>query len=166
MCDAFSETGDRPAPGRGRRLKLIGLGQELRGDDAAGLHALRLLAARYPELDACTVSGEMTGLLNAITEAEHAVVLDCVAMPAGSREPVIIDGLSCRLPRDHRSSTHGLGLPDAVELGRSLGKLPARLTVFGIPGHEFGLGEEMSEDTRAALAGLVKAFEAWRAEHA
>ena len=166
MCDTFSETGDRPAAVPPGKLKLIGLGQELRGDDAAGLHALRLLAARYPELDACMVSGEATALLNVIAEAGHAVVLDCVAMPAGSREPVIFDGLSCRLSRDRRSSTHGLSLPDAIELGRILGKLPRRLTVIGIPGHEFDLGQAMSEDTQVALAGLVDVFQAWRDEHA
>ena len=42
------------------------------------------------------------------------------------------------------SSTHALGLADAVELARSLGRLPQRVVVYGIEGAAFEFGNGLS----------------------
>ena len=50
-----------------------------------------------------------------------------------------------------RSSTHALGVADAVELARELDRLPARLAVYGIEGENFETGEGLTpavEDDR------------------
>lgn len=147
-------------------LKLIGIGQQWRGDDGAGLEALHRLLARHPELQGEVCTGEPLALLNAFAGAAHVVVLDCMAASPGASRPVFIDGLDAALLPGGRASTHNLSLAEAVELGRSLDRLPARLTVIAIPGHRFGLGEPLSVETRQALAELETLFPDWLDRHA
>jgi hydrogenase maturation protease len=49
------------------------------------------------------------------------------------------------LPRElfHHSS-HLFGIAEAVEMARSLGRLPLRLLVYGIAGEHFSYGEGLS----------------------
>ena len=53
-----------------------------------------------------------------------------------------------RCPRLFRTSTHLLGVAEAVELGRELDRLPQRLTVYGIEGERFDVGEGLSATSR------------------
>ncbi len=53
-------------------------------------------------------------------------------------------------------SSHGFGVPAAVELARSLGRLPKQLVVVGIAGSEFeGIG--LSPVVEDAIADAVQA---------
>ncbi len=52
-------------------------------------------------------------------------------------------------------SSHGLGLADAYELGRSLGRLPGRLIIAGVEGEDFSQGVGLSPRVEAAVPGLV-----------
>ena len=53
-------------------------------------------------------------------------------------------------------STHAVGLGQAIELGRALGRLPGRLIVYGIEGNTFTAGEELSPRVAEALKSLVE----------
>ena len=55
-----------------------------------------------------------------------------------------------------RSSTHSFGVAEAVELARALGRLPARVVVFGIEGRDFTPGEGLSPDVDAAVDEVVR----------
>ena len=147
-------------------MKLIGIGQAMRGDDAAGIEALWLLQQHFPDIQGEALTGEPTMLLNAFAGADHVVLLDCILAAPGDTEPRVIDGLSENLPRESGASTHNFSIREAIELGRVLGRLPNRLTILGIPGHDFALGANLSADTVTALARLVDFFPQWRQEHA
>ena len=71
-------------------------------------------------------------LLDALSGTDRAVVIDAMrsGAPAGSIRRVDVE--RTRLPRDSLVSVHGFGLTDTLELGRMLGLLPWRLTVFGV----------------------------------
>lgn len=67
-----------------------------------------------------------------------------------------------RLPAPFAApSTHALGLAEAVELGRALGRLPPTLTVFGIEGTTFTAG---ATPTPAVLAAVPRVAAASIAE--
>jgi hydrogenase maturation protease len=48
-----------------------------------------------------------------------------------------------------------MGLPEAVELARELGRLPGRLVVYGIEGENFEAGEGLTEAVQKTVAKLV-----------
>ena len=51
-------------------------------------------------------------------------------------------------PELFRTSTHHLGLAEAVELARTLGRLPQRLVVYGVEGASFEIGDKLTAEVR------------------
>ncbi len=61
-----------------------------------------------------------------------------------------LDATGQELPPElFRTSTHHLGLAEAVELARALGRLPQRLVVYGVEGASFEIGEELTAEVRS-----------------
>ena len=61
------------------------------------------------------------------------------------------------LPRDLRlASTHAFSVPDALELGRALGRAPRRVIVIGVEGAAFGMGDPVTPAVEAALDGSTE----------
>jgi hydrogenase maturation protease len=144
-----------------RRL-LIGLGNELRGDDAAGLLVAREARRQLAEggiadpVEVRELAGEPVGLLEAWAEAERVVLADAVASGAPPGTVHCLDAAAGPLPAAFAgASTHALGLAEAVELGRSLGRLPQALLVLGIEGSDFATGAEPGEPVRAAITAVA-----------
>jgi hydrogenase maturation protease len=84
----------------------------------------------------------------------------------------------CSLPTGFAyRSTHGFGVAEAVELARSLGRLPRRLILYLAEGAQFEIGAPLSPavaeavDKAAAriveeVAEILAIFEGGTAEHA
>jgi hydrogenase maturation protease len=139
---------------------VIAVGNEYRQDDGAAPAVLRLLrdggasADRFDHTD-----GEATRLLGLWQGRDLAVVVDAVHAHPG--EPGRIHRLDLARAALLRGggTTHGLGLGEAVELGRVLGLLPRRLVVIGIEGERFDWGAELSRPVAEAVpaaAALVR----------
>jgi hydrogenase maturation protease len=148
-------------PARGRPvLRLIGVGNRFRGDDAAGLLVAERLRVELPEIEVLELEGEPAGLIDAWDGADVAIVVDTVS--SGSPPGTIhrVDATGRDLPGDvFRASTHALGLAEAVALARALGRLPDSLVVYGLEGAAFAVGETLSPATQVAVervAALVR----------
>ena len=81
-------------------------------------------------------------------------------MPRSRAQPRAPSGASTpragALPvRSLRSSTHAFGVSDAVELARSLDRLPGRLEVYAIEGASFVAGDRLSPSVERAVAELA-----------
>ncbi|MCE3265450.1 MAG: peptidase hydrogen uptake protein [Solirubrobacterales bacterium] len=140
-----------------KRLALIGVGNQFRRDDAAGLEvARRLRQADPPGVMIAEQEGEPASLLEAWSGADEALVIDGVSSDAKPgtlhRFEVGKDPLPAEL---FRPSTHALGIAEAVELARELGRLPRRLAVYGIEGREFSSGEGLSKPVQLTVDRLV-----------
>jgi len=144
-------------PDRRKRLALIGIGDPRRSDDAAGLEvAQRLRRAAPAGVTVLEQEGEPTTLLEAWAGATEALVIDGVDSGAepGTLHRFEVTGKP--LPAElFRPSTHELGVAEAVELARELGRLPGRLAVYGIEGESFEPGEGLSPTVLIAVERLV-----------
>jgi hydrogenase maturation protease len=134
-----------------RRL-FIGIGNPLRGDDAAGLLAARALRARgADDIEVRELEGEPLDLIEAWEGAEAVVVADAVSSGGEPGTLHRVDAVAEPLPAVLAGpSTHALGLAEAVELGRALGRLPRRLVVYGIEAASFEAGAEPDAAVREA----------------
>jgi hydrogenase maturation protease len=135
------------------------VGNALRGDDAAGLEVLRLLEGGLPDgVRLIALEGEPVALLDGWAECDTAIVVDATQSGA---EPGTIRRIlahETRLPEElTRSSTHVLGIGEAIELARALGRLPARTIVYGIEGGRFDTGAPLSPEVAAATAIVAAA---------
>jgi hydrogenase maturation protease len=139
-----------PLPHARRRALVIGLGNAARGDDAAGLIAARRLGGVEHE-------GDPLALLDLWEGAELALVIDAVSSGADPGTIHRFDAVAEALPARLRSSTstHAVGLAEAIELARALGRLPARLIVCGIEGGRFEAGTALTLAVAAAVDAVV-----------
>jgi hydrogenase maturation protease len=141
-----------------RRL-FIGIGNPLRGDDAAGLLAARSLRQRGADgAEVHELEGEPVDLIEAWEGADLVLVADAVASGGEPGEVHRIDAGAGPLPAALADpSTHALGVADAVELARALERLPRRLIVYGIEGASFEPGAERSAAVLAAVERVAEA---------
>ena len=130
------------------------LGSPFRGDDAVGpAVAERLRAAGAAVLDC---ADEPTRLLDLWDGLDTVVVVDAIRTGSAPGTVHRIDAGDGPLPRDLRlASTHAMGIADALELGRAVGRAPRRVVVLGIEGASFAIGDEMTPAVAGALDGLV-----------
>jgi hydrogenase maturation protease len=131
---------------------VIGIGNAARGDDAAGLIAARRLGGLEHE-------GDPVGLLDLWDGADCAVVIDAVSSGAAAGTVHRFDAAGAPLPAWSRSSasTHAVGLAEAIELARTLGRLPPRLVVYGIEGERFEAGTQLTPAVAAAVEAVAAA---------
>jgi hydrogenase maturation protease len=138
---------------------VIGVGNALRGDDAVGLAVAERLRGLVPEgVEVLEVEQEPTRLLDAWEGADLAVVVDAAQSGAEPGTVRRFDASGEGVPaRVFRSSTHAFGVGDAVELGRALGRLPARVVVYGVEGADFTAGAPLSEAAAGAADEVAQA---------
>ncbi len=144
-------------------MKVLGLGNPTRGDDAAGARVVRLLQGLG--IEARVLQREPLELLEVWRPEDDVVVIDTVLSGAPCGTIQTWNRASLALPGPASASTHSLGLAETIELARALGRLPKRLTVFGIEGRQFALGARMSPEVERAAADLARSI-ALRAERA
>jgi hydrogenase maturation protease len=135
---------------------VIGVGNALRGDDAAGLAVAEEIRTCAPEGVAVRVcEEEPTRLIDAFGDADVAFLVDAVSTGAPAGTVHRFDASDGPVPSlELRSSTHALGIGEALELARALGRLPRRTVVFGVEGRDFVAREGM---TPAVADGVARA---------
>ena len=139
------------------RAAVIAVGNPLRADDGAGAAVLARLAGRVPAgVQLLDTRGEPAELLDAWEGLDRVVVVDAVRGGGAPGTIHCFDASSEPLPvRTGSASTHGLGLAEALELGRALGRLPAHVVVVGIEAGDDGDGAGLSAPVQAALDGAA-----------
>ncbi len=140
------------------RPLVIGLGADARSDDGIGLEVVRALR-RDPTLAADVVEGpgDLWQLLDLWGGRPIVVVIDAVRSGAPPGTISRWDGPeAARLPSGFAVSTHGFSLPDVLHLSAFLGRLPARLIVFGVEARAFGPGTDRSPEVRAAVPEVCR----------
>ncbi len=139
------------------RVVVIGVGNPLRGDDAAGLLAVARIPPS-PGVELIAHAGEGVDLLELWAGADAVVIADSAASGAEPGTIVSFDASDRPLPSAlARSAGHATGVAEAIELARSLGRLPARVVVLGVEGADFTLGAALSEPVRVAIDALAEA---------
>jgi len=149
------------------KIVVIGLGQSLRGDDAAGLAAVRRWQERHPEtatrpevrVELAELPG--LGLMDLIEGAQAAVIIDAVqsGAPPGTLRRLGPDDLAAFTPG--AGSAHGWGAAETLQLGRRLSPSLAdcRITLIGIEAGQVEMGARLSPQVEQALAGAVEMIE-------
>jgi hydrogenase maturation protease len=126
------------------------VGNPDRGDDGFGpAVAARLARLSLPEAERI-VCARPLDLLDRWPGRRLAIVIDA----ALGEEPGRLRRLEplCQgLPLPTSFSTHGFGLVEAIELGRSLGLLPARLVLYVAEARSFVHGAPLSPRVAAAV---------------
>ena len=131
--------------------RVIGIGTEHRGDDAAGLEVAR----RLRNVDAVACGTGSLDMIELWDGQEEVVIVD--AMKSGSAPGTVarFDGLKDELPKPPVATTHAFGAGEAVALARILNRLPDKITVIAIEADRVDLGAPMSRAVVEAIDRIV-----------
>ncbi|WAZ19470.1 hydrogenase maturation protease [Streptomyces cinnabarinus] len=144
----------------GARIAVIGVGNDFRRDDGVGWAVIARMRERplTPDTVLATCDGDPGRLIGLWEGARLAVVVDAAHAHPGTPGRVHRLALdSGVLPRPSATSSHGLGLGEAVELARVLGLLPERLVVYAVEGADSEFGTGLTPAVAAAVPELVEA---------
>ena len=140
------------------QVVVIGVGNDFRGDDAAGL-----LAAR--RLHACrgvrTVEHTRDGLslMEHWRPTDRVVVVDALCSGHAPGTVFRFDATAGPVPGDAGwVSSHTPGVAEGIETARILGRLPATLTVYGIEAAQVDPGADVSPAVAAAVEEVALAI--------
>ena len=149
-------TAEKPA-----RVAVVGIGNELNGDDGVGVQVVRRLRARLgsrPDvliIEAATAPENFTGPLRRF-RPDLILLIDAASLDQTPGATAIIDW------RD----TDGLGasthtLPPSVFARFLVEELDCRLALVGIEPAQLEFGQPLSPPVSAAAAGLVESLAGW-----
>jgi len=144
------------------RLKVIGVGNEWRGDDAVGLLvARRLKKDQLPRVQIAESRATVTAVQEAWKDAAGVIVVDAVVSggPPGAIYRFNAHGAGVPVQLSRSLSSHGWGVAEALALGNVFQELPPWLIIYGIEGKNFGPGQEVSPEVAAAIPELVRRIE-------
>ncbi len=139
-------------------IVIIGVGNEYRSDDGAGIAVARLLRALFPAgVTILEESGEGAALIQAWQGAAWVMLADAVRSGASPGTIHRLDARAAPMPTGFfHYSTHAFSVAEAVELARSLDQLPPHLVLYGIEGANFAAGVELSPAVQQAVEAAVE----------
>jgi hydrogenase maturation protease len=139
------------------KLLVLGIGQSLRGDDAAGLEAVRLWQAQHPDT-AAQIKVEFyelpgLALLDLLEGMDAAIIVDAVHASASDGTVICLSPDELASFTTDTGSAHGWGVAEALHLGRSLypSLAKCRVTLIGIIGKDFDVGAGLSPEVSTAI---------------
>ena len=141
-------------------IAIIGLGNEIAGDDGVGIWVARELEQTlkgHPDVEVIPLPWAGFALLDALADRERAAIIDCLC--TGTVAP----GTIVRLDEsDFRGSVrlnsfHDINYPTVLALARALDvKIPAKIAIWGIEGQVMDVfTETLSPAVHASLQDVV-----------
>jgi hydrogenase maturation protease len=131
---------------------VIGYGNTLRGDDAAGVHAAELIAQRHPEITCVYLHQLVPEVAEQIAECDVVFFIDAQKDITEANARLIAPSVETDQPRTHFISPESL-----LALSQQLYQhLPAKAYVVGIPASQFEFSEELSASTKIGVEESVQ----------
>lgn len=148
-----------------KRILVLGIGQSLRGDDAAGLEVVRQWRERFPETagrpEVQVEASELPGLalLDLLGEVEAAVIVDAVQSihPPGTIHRLTEAELQS-FTSDARSA-HGWGLAETLRLADQVMEARPQIRIVGLTAGQTEMGAGLSGAVADAVAKACEAVE-------
>ncbi len=141
----------------------------MRGDDGAGLAAVKHWQSMFPESPAdsgvCVEYLELPGLelLNSLEGAEKVLIVDAVRSGAAPGSLHWLGENDLAGFGQGGDSAHGWGVAETLALGRRLQpeKMPARVEILGIEIREVAMGEGLSPGVARVIDRAALMIEEW-----
>ncbi|MBF6168572.1 hydrogenase maturation protease [Streptomyces gardneri] len=136
---------------------VIGVGNDYRSDDGVGSAvALQIEQLGIPGVLVSLSDGEPTTVVDIWAGMDLAVVIDAVRCEPSIPGRVRRSDFDLLQQAGTASSSHTLGIQDALPLGRALGRVPGRIVVIAVDAACLDLGVGLSEPVAAAVPHAVE----------
>lgn len=147
------------------RVRIIALGNESAGDDAAALEAARRVDAHVAargereDIELVLAGRPGAGLLELLHAEVPTVLVDVTRSGAspGTIFDLALDDLTGAITGERHFSSHGFGPGEALRLGKALDRRLPHGRFVGIEGTRFDAGAALSPAVAGAMEALVTA---------
>jgi hydrogenase maturation protease len=137
------------------KVLVIGYGNTLRGDDAAGVKAAELISKHHPEIICAVVHQLVPELSEQIAECDTVFFIDAQQGITQPNVRLIKPSMEADQPHTHFISPESL-----LSLSQQLyQRTPPKAYIAGIPAIEFEFSEELSAQTDQAMRQCVALVE-------
>lgn len=140
------------------KQKVIGIGNDFRSDDAAGLLVARKLKELYPDFDIIESDGNGVDLLSIFQEYDKVIIIDA----AIADNPEDVGQIrEIKITPDFNFSdikiysSHSFSLLEALKMGKQLSILPDDLYLYLILSQNFSFGQEISLEVKVAIEKIL-----------
>jgi hydrogenase maturation protease len=149
------------------RTLVLGLGNELYGDDGIGIHVIRHLRQELEEnkkaiktlenvdLMECSLSG--LALLDVVVGYDSLLIIDTIKKqsPITGRIHVLDAGNLRAIPGP---SPHYVSIPQTLEIGEKLGlQVPSKIKIIAVEAKNiYHLGEGLSEEIAQHIPAIIR----------
>ena len=139
---------------------VIGIGNRFRGDDAIGWVAAERLMSSMDDIDIHQSNGEALALMELWEGASRVILIDAAENQGSPGRVSRLDASESPITStEFHTSTHAFSVSDAIEMGRSLGRLPKEVIVYAIEGKQFDHGDELTDEVIAGLDEAIARIE-------
>jgi len=141
------------------RAVVLGIGNTILTDEAAGVRAVELLEQRYRMPDnVLVIDGGTSGMemIEDLSELDFLIVIDVVKTGAAPGTVVKIAGDEIPVFFRRKLSPHQIALPDVLASLELLDAMPKEIIVLGVEPISLELGMEMTETIAAKVPLLVE----------
>ena len=148
------------------RPLLVGVGNRDRGDDGVGpLVVDAINESLSSTVDTLVAEGDLSDLAMRWSGRDRVVVVDAMVSGRAPGSVSVLDGLVDSVPTEESLlSSHGVGLAEAIELSRLLGRLPRSLTIIAVEVSTTEQFDPVSGPVRSSVldvVALIKAHLGW-----
>ena len=136
-------------------ILVIGIGNDYRSDDGAGLAVARAIQAQnVPWITCRECDGDGTTLLEMWAGARVVILIDATSSGAPLGTIHLFDTLAPSLPTIDLTtflSSHAFGVGEGLRLAQTFHQLPEHLMIYGIEGKTFIAGTTLSPEVTRAV---------------
>lgn len=141
------------------KILLIGLGNSILSDDAAGIEVARTVAGKLKDGAVEFVEASYAGwrLIDILNGYKRAIIVDSIV---GERykpgECYKVELKNMKLL--HLSSSHGMGLNEAIGMAKMQGfQIPEKISLYAIGvSNPFEFGEKMTDEVSGGIQGAAE----------
>ncbi len=148
-----------------KKIAIIGIGQSMRGDDGAGMEAVRQWQEKFPETagrpDVRIEASELPGLalLDMLHKVDIAVFVDAVQSAAQPGTIHRLDESELASFLAISKSAHGWGIAETIRMGRQLADINSIIRIIGIEAEQVEMGQGLSKSIQGAMPAICDVIE-------
>ena len=136
---------------------VLGIGNPILTDDGVGIKIAQKLKEGKPELEVIETSETGIALLDLIVGRDKLIIIDSIKTEAGKPGDLYKLDLEDLRPSGDLSSSHGIGIATAFELGKELGyKMPEHISIYAVGiKNNSTFGEDCTQEVKAKIPSIT-----------
>ncbi len=137
---------------------ILGIGNPILTDDGVGIKIAQKLKEDYPQLEVMETSEAGIALLDLVNGYDKLIIIDSIETEHGKPGELYKLGLEDFNPTMGFSSSHGIDIATAFELGQRLGyRMPKDVSLYAVEIRDnTTFNEECTEEIKERIPFIIK----------